>query len=494
MRPPKLNPPGRPFLVDDPETERMNRDMLMAAFDLPPGERDRLHAQSRRDKFEELARDELVPRFCLLGDAEFWDRQTKRALTAGGLDRVPEVVARFGHAGNKSPITPHVLLTRQPGVKHIWGTCSQAGVTDEFVTVKDDNGLPVLMANLWTPSEFDPAPVGSADPVEFIEHVRWLTKDADLLFDRLAWWHQNPAAYSPVALLLHGEGGNGKNLVLFLFGQVVGAHNVKEISLASFTSPYNAFLRAAYLKNTEFTLAGDAGQERYEAIKDWTSEANKLIHLNGKYERQTWVRVQPRLMFASNAEGALTHLPEHDRRFLAIGCGMQTKPPSYYENLWALFADPDYVARTSRWLLERNVSAHNAHQAHRSEAREKLMVQALSPMALDAYDLVTSGALAGHRLFTSSEFAAQLPREPTVYEWRAIRAGLDRAGCRELGRWQFLPKRPRVYSGSSSMSGEGHTMTYDQRDDLLSKPDEWRSILEAAQATHEGSASGVSPF
>ena len=458
LRRPRLDPdPTGAFRRDSPEVERETGDALMEAFGVTLVERQRRALVVKRDKFQTLAHDELVPRFALYDELEFFDRRDKRVLSARGLDAHPDVVRLFGYSGDGSPIVPSTLLRRDPAAVQIMGTIHRAGSTDEFVTIPDDNGLPVLMANLWRPSPILPAAAGSPSPREFLDHVAWLVPDADeraALCDHLAWWHQFPAAYAPRVLLLHGEGGSGKNLLLALFARVVGEHNVRDIALSQFTSDYNAFLRAPYLKNTEFTLGGKEGQALYEAVKDWTSEADKLTLINGKFAKQVWLRTQPRLMLASNAENAMSHVPDSDRRFLVIGCTSKVQSASYYDALVARFADPAFVARVSRWLLDRDVTGYHATSTPGMPTRGKLMVAALTPLALLAHDLVTDGALAGRRLFTSLELAGHLPREPSVYEWGAIRAGLARAGCVLVARRQGLPGRPRVYTGAGLQPNE----------------------------------------
>lgn len=429
--------------------ETMNS--LRQLFGMTPGEERQMKAALKLDEYQALARVILVPRYAVFDGEAFWDRVERRVLSPAQLDNADVVVRDFGYRGDRSPIAPHTLLCRDPDRVSVQGLVSLPGRTDEFADVPNPSGAVVRMANTWRPSQVVAAAGDYDPPLEWLEHQAWMIRDPA----EFAWWldwqaykTQHPSAYLPLAPMLVGEPGTGKDLSIGLFALINGVHNLARVSMTRLGLPYDEFLASQYVYCAEMTFGGRSGVELYDRFKSWTGASGGFwTDLNVKTKAMQQAMVQPTFMFSTNAENCLAHVPSNDRRLCVVGCdGFAGKYSAQdFAELAQLYASPAYAARVKRWLMDRDVRAFSTNAPLKGPTRERYLNAGLSDGAAEAFNLVVHGALADRTAFSYREVAIQLSRN---WHNQTVWAGLERAGCKHLLRSQGAGARDTIYSGA----------------------------------------------
>lgn len=415
---------------------------------------ERAKAAAEADEYSALCDNWMAPRFAVMG-TEFWDGVDRQMLSEEEVNRHPEVVRRFGYKRDKADVAPTTMLLRSPARVQIKGLITLAGDASPVVQFEGQ-----LFGNHWQGAGIAPAPnQGAGICYEFEQHIHWMVPnsfEADWLLDFLAWRYQFPGAYSPLMVVLAGNGRVGKDLTLGLYWRIVGKHNMRVTPLAMLSTVYNDYAAKPFCYVPEFTLGGPHGAAIYDNLKALTGAPATLVQINDKYRPLHMALVQPTFIMTTNADNALSHVHDYDARLAVIGCLASANAgasgpgsAAYFAGLAQLFEDPAYVARVARWLLDRDVSRFQPHVRPMTSMRAQLMAGALSPLAAQAYELVVSGALAGRHLFSSLELALLLPDRGNGYTAAAIGAGLRRAGCVRLGQFGAGAGRCSIYTGAS---------------------------------------------
>lgn len=302
----------------------------------------------------------------------------------------------------------------------------------------DPDGKTAL--NLWRPLELGPVPIDWIDRAKpFEEHIRWLWGEhADAFLDWLAHIIQRPHELPSYGWLhIAPRQGLGRNWVGSILKRILKSGVALGFDLmAALKSGFNGDLGMRLLAVVDEIDEG-GGLERFrhaQALKQIVTEETRRI--NPKYERQRTEYNSCRWLIFSNSLTALP-LEERDRRFWVVRCDSQPREEAYYQTLYALRDDAEFIAAVAHWLAERDIASFKPGAVPPlTTAKQDMLERTRSPEEQVLHDVKANWPL---ELVTSDELKKLMgegaPTGP------ALRHALNRAGLEPVGSY----KQPDIW-------------------------------------------------
>ncbi len=267
----------------------------------------------------------------------------------------------------------------------------------------DPDGKTAL--NLWRPFELSPVPIDWAERAKPFEvHVRWLwDADADAFLDWLAHIIQRPQELPSFGCLhVAPQQGLGRNWVSSILKRILkGGVALGFDLMGALKSGFNGDLGMRLLAVVDEIDEG-GGAERFrhaQALKQIVTEETRRI--NPKYGRQRTEYNSCRWLIFSNSPTALP-LEERDRRFWVVRCDSKPRDAAYYQMLYTIRDDAEFIASVAHWLAERDIASFKPGAAPPiTAAKQDMLERTRSPeeqvlhdvMARFPLELVTSDEL-----------------------------------------------------------------------------------------------------
>jgi hypothetical protein len=331
----------------------------------------------------------------------------------------------------------------------------------------DPDGKEAL--NLWRPLELGPVPGDWADRAKpFQEHVRWLWgEDADAFLDWLAHIIQRPHELPSFGWLhVAPLQGLGRNWVSSILKRILRSGVALGFDLmGALKSGFNGDLGMRLLAVVDEIDEGGGG-ERFrhaQALKQIVTEETRRI--NPKYGRQRTEYNSCRWLIFSNSLTALP-LEERDRRFWVVRCDDKPRDAAYYQTLYTIRDDAEFIASVAYWLAERDIASFKPGAAPPvTAAKQALLERTRSPEEQVLHDVKAHWPL---ELVTSDELKKLMGENALTFA--ALRHALDRAGLEKVG----------AYKTTKDWCDGRHNVTIYARDNVA----HWKGADIATQRHH----------
>ena len=315
----------------------------------------------------------------------------------------------------------------------------------------DRDGIEFL--NTFKPSEVK-AIEGDAQP--FLDFLHGLVPDnveREHLLKMMAFTVRNPGRKLRHALLLRTAAqGVGKSMLVGIWGELLGPHNVRKTTSKELASDYQGYLPQRLLVVCEEMNLG-MGAKAYNDMKDLITSDTALV--NEKHMRQREWPLFATFVFLSNLHQPLM-IEVNDRRIFYINSPAEQREPEYYETFAAWWQPNLGVIR--HYLNEIDLEGFNPHKAppltasklgliagSRSELAQELALAMAERQDCFDRDLVSLNQVSMLlRLAGRPPSRSQLVR--ALGEVGAIPLGQRRVGAdgraslwaiRNVGYWQF---------------------------------------------------------
>jgi hypothetical protein len=210
---------------------------------------------------------------------------------------------------------------------------------------------------------FKPSRVESVegDPRLFVDFLHGLVPDdieRDHLLKMMAFTVRNPGRKLRHALLLRTEmQGVGKSMLVDIWGELLGKHNVRKTTSKEIASDYQGYLPQRLLVVCEELNLG-MGAKAYNDMKDLITADSALV--NEKHMRQREWPVFATFVFLSNLHQPL-QIERYDRRIFYIDSPAGRREPAYYKSFAAWWQENLGVIR--HYLDSVDLKDFNPHEA-----------------------------------------------------------------------------------------------------------------------------------
>ncbi|MBU1222304.1 MAG: hypothetical protein KKA22_03995 [Gammaproteobacteria bacterium] len=230
-------------------------------------------------------------------------------------------VPRANGAGFRTvPIKPSEFIARIENDKVVEGVAWWPGLPRIIKDILVVNGEEKHVKGRRTLNTYlRPQHHATGDPAKadvWIEHVRKLyPEEADVLLDYFAHTVQHPEVKINFGLVLIGESGIGKDMMLTPVKRAVGEHNTQDVTPKEITSQFTGWKKCVLLTINEARSADSdfKATDFYELLKELCAAPPDWLQTNPKYGKQETVRNLLRVVITTNHALAL-YVPEDDRR------------------------------------------------------------------------------------------------------------------------------------------------------------------------------------
>lgn len=191
----------------------------------------------------------------------------------------------------------------------------------------EQDGIEFL--NTFKPSEVKPTE-GDAQP--FVDFLQGLVPDdleREHLLKMMAFTVRNPGRKLRHALLLRTAAqGVGKSMLVEIWGELLGPHNVRKTTSKELASDYQGYLPQRLLVVCEELNLG-MGARAYNDMKDLITADRALV--NEKHMRQREWPIFATFVFLSNLHQPLM-IEVNDRRICYVNSPAERREPEYYKS------------------------------------------------------------------------------------------------------------------------------------------------------------------
>lgn len=285
--------------------------------------------------------------------------------------------------------------------------------------------------NTYEPSGILPI-AGDATP--FVEYLRYLIpvdQERDHLLKMISWTVRNPGHKLGHALLLRSEHqGIGKSMLVEIWAELLGTHNVRKTTSREITGDYQSFIDGKLLVVVEeVNLA--FGKDGYNQIKDYITGTTVAVN-----EKHVTAVVKPNyatFVFLSNLAAPIL-IESTDRRFFHVDTPALPRESQYYR---------DFV---SWWRSNLGEIRHHLEQIDLSEfdpmapppmtaAKARLALESQSPLEQEIAELIDDRRWPFSRdVFTLRELESALGRAGQNVTKNKLKAALQALGGISLGQ------------------------------------------------------------
>jgi len=200
----------------------------------------------------------------------------------------------------------------------------------------------------------------------WINHIHKLYPEyAEHLINWFAHRVQHPGDKCNHGLIIGGEQGIGKDMILKPVRQAVGAWNYKNISPDASMSSFNEHVRSVICQIDEARDLGETNQWKfYEHLKTLTTAPPDIIQCNEKHVSPYGVTNCTGIIITTNHRTSGIYLPPTDRRFY-VAWSTRTREefgPSYFNDLESFYVNGGY-GHVAAYLREHSLKGWNAKTA-----------------------------------------------------------------------------------------------------------------------------------
>jgi hypothetical protein len=275
---------------------------------------------------------------------------------------------RLNKDGDKILLAASVWLDRHRPIHQVFWAPSQGHIVRDLHLVEGGwVAKPgVRCFNLYRPPS-PPAPGPRANsPEPWLAHLRTLyPADWPHLLAWFAHHVQHPGVKVNHSVVLLGQPGTGKDMLLQPLVQAVGPWNWRDVSPQDVLSSYNGYTQAVILRINEARDLGDTTTryQFYERTKTLMASPPDAIMVNEKYIKHRTVLNCCGVIVTTNNIDSL-YLPEGDRRHYVANSTVQRAdyPDGYFNDLQDYYDQGGYAA-VRGFLMSYDLSAFNAKAA-----------------------------------------------------------------------------------------------------------------------------------
>jgi hypothetical protein len=307
--------------------------------------------------------------------------------------------------------------------------------------------------------------VGDADKAEpWLEHLLWLYREQDAkhILSWLAQRVQRPGQKINHALLMGGNPGIGKDLLLAPVREAVGAWNFHDIQPPNLLEPFNPFVKSVILRVNE---AHDLGElERvnrfslYERTKIYAAAPPEVLRCHEKHLRPYYVPNVLGLIITTNHESDGIYLPADDRRHYVAWSErrMHELTDERRLSLWHWLERERGIEHVTAYLWQHDLSSFDAYAPPlKTNVFHAMAAANIAPEDMELADAIE--AMKAPDALTLADIVAS-PGGASL-DWllerksrRAMPFRFDRCGyvaCRnpnsDDGRWKINDKNQTIY-------------------------------------------------
>ena len=393
-------------------------------------------ARLKAEQDFDAAVGDLAKRFVYVRSADvFFDLQERAVIARSVIDTHEEVraVIPFGSNGAKKAVN---VLMNHPDLMTAATFTYAPGALGVLVKTRNESGVDVSAANLWTPTRIGRRKGEPTKWLELVRHIIPAENARNAFLDWMAWVVQNPDKRTPIIPLLIGDQGTGKDTMITPLIQIIGAHNVSTVNAADMRSGFNGWMRRRLVVFDELKLSGD---DLYNQIKAWTGSHETLVAINTKFER-VWYMIPVSVFIAmSNHDDALQGAEADDRRWMPYKSPAVKMPPEWYAAMKDAVGSVDELERVHEFFMARDVSQWNAYGEAPNFDKAEVLADGLNSPTRFCYVALTEGVFANRTLVTLKEvedYAAAFGHASVKNRINSkhVQDALKHAGCQSLGR------------------------------------------------------------
>lgn len=253
----------------------------------------------------------------------------------------------------------------------------------------DDAGRRLL--NRWSPGPKLLERKVSDDEIRpWLDHVAYIISDPserDIVLDFLAHLVQRKRPKANFAVLIGGEQGIGKSLMIEPIIQVLGPGNARSASEAEVKDKYTTWLAERELVIIE-EIHG-LSEDALNGLKIYIAAPPHTVPVNEKHVKHYEVPNVARFIAFTNYKSAL-QLSDDDRRWYIIWSNAEPKNAGYYTGL-ANWCQENAVLIGS-WLAQRDISGFAAQaRAPMTTAKREMFADALGSLDYYVYQAIADG-------------------------------------------------------------------------------------------------------
>lgn len=237
--------------------------------------------------------------------------------------------------------------------------------------------------NSWSPPPLAlPAHATTADVRPWLDHVEYLLPDPterSILLDWFAYKIQSPGRKANWAVLLGGDPGIGKDLMLIPILEIIGEANRRRVSQNTIESSFSS-----WAAETELVVIDEVRHftpKTLNRLKAYITIPPDEVEISEKFQPTFSVPNVAAYFAFSNYRDAL-ELEANDRRWFVLWSTATPQAAPYY---WKL---ERWVRKNAgllgRWLMERDVSKFAA-QGHAPSTRAKAEMQRVTQAPFEAW-------------------------------------------------------------------------------------------------------------
>jgi hypothetical protein len=263
-------------------------------------------------------------------------------------------------------ISPSAWLDRNKPVEQMtWAPGLPMTIPDKLAVLEggwiDRRG--VTSFNQYRPPTIEPG--DAAEAQRWVDHVRYVyPNDAEHIVNWLAHRTQKPGEKINHSLVLGGEQGIGKDMLLVPVGEAVGTWNCQEASPTQILGRFNGFLKSVILRISEARDLGDYDRFAfYDHMKTYSAAPPDMLRCDEKNLREYPVVNCCGVIITTNHKTDGIYLPPDDRRHY-VAWSDRTKEDQRYQNgYWKELADwysAEGTRHVAAFLLARNISEWDA--------------------------------------------------------------------------------------------------------------------------------------
>jgi hypothetical protein len=248
----------------------------------------------------------------------------------------------------------------------------------------DPEGINAI--NLWVPG----GPVSTPEYYEdcaqpFFDHVSYLIPDElmlSLFLDYLAHIEQRPGEKAGFGWLMVTDEtqGIGRNWMTGVLARIWSSYTALDFNLiTAIKDSFTGRLSKKLLVVVNEIVATQV-KDRHEFVERTKNlVTDETIEINPKFGRRHTEYLLARWIIFSNHIAAMP-LSDHDRRFAVVQNPSTPMPAAYYQKLYALHSDAEFIASVRRVLAEREINSDIQAKAPESKAKERVVEATRPPM------------------------------------------------------------------------------------------------------------------
>lgn len=367
---------------------------------------------AQRAAFRPASWDEVLDRYIPVagpGGVGVFDRRDRIVLPTTAFDVKAHGLVPRGVGGRGRPPTPwqYLIETKR---EDVGGTIYAPGQKD--ICLDPSGRLAGWWGNSWKPGSVVPDLTAvDADVRPMLDHIAMIVPDAqsrDVILDHMAYTLQKPGKKIGWAVMLIGEMGTGKDLMLAPLLKILGKGNAILLDNTRLLGRFTDWLEHQLIVVEE--LAKSEVMDVFNKLKPLISNPpdTVLVERKGRdvYECenfQNW-------WILSNDTDAL-NIAAGDRRFFVYVSPAKVRDALYYDRLGAWQQDPVNLAKWAGWLMKRQLTA--AFRPHGAPpdftgSKARVIEAALPPVAQWLKEEIEAGAYKDRTMVTIMEIQGRI--------------------------------------------------------------------------------------